>query len=61
MSIIRHISESIYNKRTKFGTHMHCDYLYSFILNLVPITTDMIPGRQLELTKIATVKITKLA
>ena len=34
--------------------------IYSFILNLVLITTDVISGRHLEFKKMATVKITKL-
>ena len=46
MSIISHISEYIDDKSTKFGTHILL--IYSFILNLVLITTDMVSGRHLE-------------
>ena len=35
--------------------------IYSFILNLVLITTGMVFGRHLECLKMATVEITKLA
>ena len=53
------ISQKIFTTKGRKWAHIYF-VIYRYICNLVPITTDMVSGRHLELKTMATVKITKL-
>ena len=47
MTIIQHISEYIYDKSKKIGSHIPCGIYF----HVKPITIDMVSGRHVELKK----------